>query len=192
VTQSNGYAAWEDETSSTLVREIKVQSPTAWKRFVGLYHGLIYRWCRKAGLQPEDAADVGQEVFRAVARQICDYRHDRSGDTFRGWLRTITRDKIRDWASQQPSVRAWDLPDGDDQSDAEEVQLVFQSACLTVRREFEERTWQAFWQTAVDRLPVEDVAAGLGMSVNAVRLATSRVLTRLRQEFVGPPDSDPP
>jgi RNA polymerase sigma-70 factor (ECF subfamily) len=143
-----------------LLREIKAQSPIAWKRLVGLYSRLIYRWCRQAGLQPADAADVGQEVFRAVARKISDYRHDRSGDTFRGWLRTITRNKIRDWARQQPRVRngfpwfgrlarqpqprAWDLPDRDDQSSAEDVRMVFLGACEMVRAELEERPWMNY------------------------------------------------
>jgi RNA polymerase sigma-70 factor (ECF subfamily) len=206
VTDSNVYGcAWEDRTSSTLLREIKAQSPIAWNRLVGLYSRLIYRWCRKAGLQPADAADVGQEVFRAVARKICDYRHDRSGDTFRGWLRTITRNKIRDWTRQQSRVRnkfPWvgrlarrfqlSACDSLDRDDAGEIRAVFLGACEMVRAEFEDRTWQAFWQATVDDLPVEDVAAGLGMSENAVRCAKSRVLKRLRQEFAGFLDTDPP
>jgi RNA polymerase sigma-70 factor, ECF subfamily len=86
----------EDDTTSTLLRELKAQSPVAWNRLVSLYSRLMYRWCRKAGLQRADAADVGQEAFRAVARKIGVYRHDRSGDTFRGWLRSITLNKICD------------------------------------------------------------------------------------------------
>jgi RNA polymerase sigma-70 factor (ECF subfamily) len=52
-----------------------------------------------------------------------------------------------------------------------------------VRGEFEPRTWQAFWKTAVDGRPVKDVADELGMSPGAVRVAKSRVLHRLRDEL---------
>jgi RNA polymerase sigma-70 factor, ECF subfamily len=207
VTGPNVYSCdWEDDTPSTLLREVKAQSPVAWNRLVSLYSRLVYRWCRKAGLQPADAADVGQEVFRAVARKIAVYRHDRNGDTFRGWLRKITRSKICDWARKKPPVYtgfpwigrlrrqcqlpAWDLPEPDERSDAEDRSVVYRAACELMRAEFEERTWLAFWQTTVEEIPVEDVAARLCMSTNAVRLAKSRVLRRLREEFADFIDKD--
>jgi RNA polymerase sigma-70 factor (ECF subfamily) len=52
-----------------------------------------------------------------------------------------------------------------------------------VRGEFENRTWEAFWRTAVEDRPARDVADELGMSVLAVYKAKSRVLRRLRQEL---------
>jgi RNA polymerase sigma-70 factor (ECF subfamily) len=67
-----------------------------WQRLTDVYGSLVYRWCRQAGLAPEDAADVVQEVFLAVAQHIQDFHHDRPEDTFRGWLRTITHNKIQD------------------------------------------------------------------------------------------------
>jgi RNA polymerase sigma-70 factor (ECF subfamily) len=47
-------------------------------------------------LQDADAADVRQEVFLSVARKIDDFRRDRAGDTFRGWLHRITQNKLHD------------------------------------------------------------------------------------------------
>ena len=52
-----------------------------------------------------------------------------------------------------------------------------------IREEFEPRTWQAFWQTAVEGRAASDVAADFGMSPGAVRVAKSRVLHRLRAEL---------
>ena len=49
------------------------------------------------------------------------------------------------------------------------------------RAEFHDRTWRAFWLTAVEGRPANDVAAELAMTPVAVRVAKSRVLQRLRE-----------
>src|SRR4051812_1404007 len=83
-------------TSPSLLARAQENQPAAWEQLVDLYAPLVYHWCRRAGLREEDVEDVFQEVFRAVARALPDFRKERAGDTFRGWLRTITRNKIRD------------------------------------------------------------------------------------------------
>src|SRR5262245_13672085 len=84
------------QTSPSLLARAQENQPAAWEQLVDLYAPLVYHWCRRAGLGAEDTEDVFQEVFRAVARALADFRRDRAGDTFRGWLRTITSNKIRD------------------------------------------------------------------------------------------------
>ena len=51
-----------------------------------------------------------------------------------------------------------------------------------IKGAFSEKTWQAFWQTAVEAKDVKDIAKSLGMSVGAIYVAKSRVLARIRQE----------
>src|SRR5438105_4437335 len=85
-----------DSTSLSLLQRVQGNQPRAWEQLVDLYAPLVYHWCRRAGLGSEDTADVFQEVFRAVAEHVAAFRRDRPGDTFRGWLRTITRNKLRD------------------------------------------------------------------------------------------------
>ena len=60
--------------SSTLLESVKAKRPEAWRRLVDLYGQVVYRWCRKSGLKAEDAADVVQEVFAAVAMHVADFR----------------------------------------------------------------------------------------------------------------------
>src|SRR5262245_59702180 len=86
--------------SSLLVR-LRGQDADAWRRLTTLYGPVVYDWCRAAGLQAEDAADVGQEVFQAVARGLADFRRQRPGDSFRGWLWTIAHNKMRDFWRRQ-------------------------------------------------------------------------------------------
>ncbi len=57
---------------------------------------LDLRWCRQQGVQAANAPDVMQGVFREVFRDIGRFRRKRPGDSFRGWLWTVTRNRIRD------------------------------------------------------------------------------------------------
>jgi RNA polymerase sigma-70 factor (ECF subfamily) len=149
-------------------------------------------------LQAADAADVGQQVFLAVARKVRDFRRDRKGDTFRGWLRTITRSKICDHLRALPEARAEggdatlrlqemaaeESGGSDPETERREEGLLYRRALELIQTEFEARTWQAFWQVVIDGRSPQDVARDLGTTPNAVYLARSRVLKRLREEFV--------
>src|SRR5262249_23757624 len=83
-------------TSLSLLERARGRDPVAWERLVSLYRPLVEHWCERANLQDADMADVRQEVFLAVSRKSADVRRERAGDTFRGWLYTITRHKICD------------------------------------------------------------------------------------------------
>jgi RNA polymerase sigma-70 factor, ECF subfamily len=183
-------------TSPTLLDRLRRQDPEGWRRHVRLYGPLIYRWCRRARLQQDDAADVAQEVFRTVAARINDFRCERPGDTFRGWLWTITRFKIGDHLrrlERQPHAAGGtdahaaieNLPEQlpDDEESAADFSALVHRAMELVKAEFAERTWQAFWRTAVEGQAPKDVAAELGVTPDAVRMAKSRVLRRLRDEL---------
>ena len=183
-------------TSLSLLERLKRRDPEGWRRHVHLYGPLIYRWCRRGRLQPEDAADVTQEVFRTVAVRIGDFRRERPGDSFRGWLWTITRYKIGDHLRRlhrQPNAAGGsDAQEGllhlpeqlpDDEDAAADFSGLVRRAMDLVRVEFGDRTWQAFWRTTVEGHAPKDVAAELGVTPDAVRMAKSRVLRRLREEL---------
>ena len=184
-------------TSATFIGRVKNDDPEAWDRLVKLYGPLIEQWCRRWGLQSHDMADVLQEVFQSVAAHVSDFRKQRANDTFRGWLRVITRNKVLDhfrrlgrepaaaggteaqrWLADIAEPPSDELPD-----DPNEELLLFHRALDLIRNEFAERTWQAFWRTAVDGMPAPEVAGELAMTSGAVRVAKSRVLQRLRAEL---------
>ncbi len=185
------------ETSPTLLGRVRANQAGAWERLVELYGPLVYHWCGRARLGPEDTADVFQEVFRAVARHIADFRRDRPGDSFRGWLRTITRNKVRDHfrrvqdeprgtggTDAQRRLQAVPELADDDPSEADVVRRQLYQALELIQDEFEPRTWQAFWAVQMDGRGTDDVGAALGMTAAAVRKAKLRVLRRLRQEVI--------
>jgi RNA polymerase sigma-70 factor (ECF subfamily) len=162
----------------------------------------VLHWCRRWHLPQEDTADVFQEVFQAVATHIRGFRKEREGDTFRGWLRTITQHKVLDHfrrlgrepvavggsdAQRHLSQLPAPGPTEEDSSDEGEAERsLFHRALEGIRGEFQDRTWQAFWQTAVEGRSPKEVAADLAMSPGAVRVAKSRVLRRLRDELGDP------
>lgn len=182
---------------SLLVRIRDVTDDRAWHEFVEIYTPMIYRFLRKRGLQDADAGDLTQEVLRAVAGSIerLDYNPERG--TFRGWLLTITRNKLYDFLSAQSGqphgsgdtglqqvLNAVPEHNGADSSewDHEYALRVFQYTAELIRNSFEESTWRAFWETCVDGREIRDVATSLQISVGAVYIARSRVLARLKQE----------
>ncbi|MFH1922452.1 MAG: sigma-70 family RNA polymerase sigma factor [Planctomycetota bacterium] len=185
-----------EATSSSLLEGVKAEDPLAWQRLLDLYSPLIYFWCRSSGMRPDDAADVLQEVFRAVSNGVARFRHDRPGDTFRGWLRVITRHKIRDYfrreggqpqaaggTDAQQKLMAIEADETESLAPRSPLPGFVRRALDLIRMQFEDRTWQAFWLTAVEGLPTADVAERLGMTAGAVRQAKYKVLRRLRQEL---------
>ena len=94
---SDGGPHSSNGTSRSLLGRVQANEPDAWERLVNLYAPLVLHWCRGGGLQDQDAADVFQEVFKAVIVYVGSFRKEREGDTFRGWLRRITQNKLRDY-----------------------------------------------------------------------------------------------
>jgi RNA polymerase sigma-70 factor (ECF subfamily) len=194
-----GPGSHSSATSRSLLARVQADEPRAWERLVSLYAPLVLHWCRREGLQDQDAADVFQEVFQAVVSHVAAFRRDRPGDTFRGWLRTITRNKLRDHFRRRGAEaqgaggssahdRLAQLPGPEpaeegQAGDAAAEGALFARALELIRGEFEERTWAAFWGTTVEGRATKDVAADLAMTPGAVRVAKSRVLQRLRAEL---------
>lgn len=189
--------ASDAQTSTTLLRRLR-QDPAdqeAWSAFVDRYGRLLYRWCRRWGLQQADAEDVAQNVLLDLARQMRTFVYDPRG-SFRGWLKTIA---YRSWCRliedrQRPGRSAGRSDDLDnlrseaacadflqeleDESDRE----LLEYAMRLVRLRVQPHTWEAFRLTALEELPAATVAERLQMKVGAVFVARSKVQKMLQQE----------
>ena len=189
-------------TSTELLRRARANNQQAWDELVDKYSRRMYRWCRRAGLQPADASNTVQEALAAVARKLGDFHRDRPGDTFRGWLRRITDNKIRDHyrregrrddiaaggtdgqhrlaqlpgsASSEPAT--WDTSIVTTSPQDESLR----PAIERVRENISDRDWRFFWRVVVDGQTAADVAREFGVTSNTVRLVKMRVLRKLRQ-----------
>ena len=183
--------------SSGVLRRIRANDQVAWRQLVHKYGPVVYGWCLAAGVSSQDAADIGQDVFEAVSKNLNRFSRNEEDQTFVGWLRQITRFKIADFQR-----RVFKTPDarggstfqamlstiqGDevlDQSTSElsqaEHSLALRGVLDSIRTQVNQQTWSAFWETAVNGRPAGDVADDLGMSAVSVRKAKSRVLRRIR------------
>jgi RNA polymerase sigma-70 factor (ECF subfamily) len=141
-----------------------------------------------------------QEVFASVAIAIDAFQPERSAGSFRAWLWTITRHKVLDHlrrANRSPNATGGSTAFGfmqqvvdantiiPDEEPTGELQLqqLTKRALDQVASEFEPKTWQAFWRSAVDGIATEIVARELSISSAAVRQSRSRILRRIRQRM---------
>lgn len=189
------------DTSASLLERVQRQADaTAWERLVELYTPLIRGWLRRQALVPDDAEDVVQEVLAVVVRKLPQFERQPRPGAFRRWLRNITVNCVREfWRAQRGRPVATgdsdfqrklnELEDSDSQLsrlwDKEHDEHVTRQLLELIRPRFEASTWCAFQRVAIDGVAPQAVAEELGISVNAVFIAKSRVLAQLRQEGAG-------
>jgi RNA polymerase sigma-70 factor (ECF subfamily) len=181
-------------TSVTLLQRLRQpEAHEAWARFVNLYTPLLYYWVRRLGLQEEDAADLVQDVLTNLVQKLPEFEYD-TKKSFRAWLRTVTlnrwRNNLRRRSAQPMGSDAEMLADpaaddADGLEEAEYRQYLVGRALQLMQAEFQPATWKMFWEhVVVGRSPAE-VAADVGVSIDSVYAAKSRILRRLRQELDG-------
>jgi RNA polymerase sigma-70 factor (ECF subfamily) len=189
------------DTSSSLLERLRTRPDEAsWQRFLSLYVPLLHAWLGRHAVQPPDADDLVQEVLLTVVQELSKFRYDARRGSFRGWLRGILANRLRGfWRARQHRPAATgdsdflrvleqlESPDSDlaRHWDREHDRHVAARLLAMIQPEFEPLTWQAFRRTTLDGLEGAAAAAELGLSVNAVWIARSRVLRRLRGEIQG-------
>jgi RNA polymerase sigma-70 factor, ECF subfamily len=190
----------DSPTSKSLLTKARdCSDQVAWRRLIELYEPLVQRWVRPHVAQRADAADVVQEVMTTLVRELPRFDHNQRRGAFRAWLRTITVHRLRAYwekrdaqpasASTEPREALARLADPasalstswDDEHDRHVTQTLLKS----IRLEFQPATWRAFERQVRDGQPAALVAGELGLSVNAVLIAKSRVLKRLREKAIG-------
>lgn len=182
-------------TSVNLLKGLREpRSEAAWQRFVDLYTPLIFYWARQKGLSPENSADVVQDVLSTLVAKLPTFEHDPTR-RFRAWLKTITLNRVTDLYRLHRLQSLETMPDAlsritiADESDlfveAEYRNVIVNRALDLLKPEFSDLTWQACWLQVTEDQKASAVAKQLNMSINAVYLAKSRVLARLRQELEG-------
>jgi RNA polymerase sigma factor (sigma-70 family) len=195
-------------TRATLLARLKDASDeSSWNEFYQLYRELIFATARRAGLAEHEADEVVQDTLISVARKMPEFTYDSAKDSFKGWLLTVTRWRIRDQLAKR-SGPSWDArhnpptteaggtrtstidrvpdPAGPDLAaiwDREwETQLV-QTALARVKRQVQPQQYQIYHLHVLLGQPVGEVARSLGVSAARIYLAKHRVSKVLRKEI---------
>lgn len=179
-------------TSASLLLQLRQPArEAAWSRFVRLYTPLLHAWACRMGLQSADAEDLVQDVFMVLVKKLPDFNYERC-KSFRGWLRVLIRNKLRERLRR--AALPMDAGDGLGQLAAPAAEAFWESeyrehligqALRIVRQDFQPATWQAFWEHVVKNKPARQVAVELGLTCGAVYAAKVRIMARLREELDG-------
>jgi RNA polymerase sigma-70 factor (ECF subfamily) len=167
---------------------------------IALYSPLLRSWLQRHPLQGADVDDLLQDILAVLVRKLPQFNHPGTSGAFRGWLRTILTYRLR-WcwrerlrkpavigqADAEEFLNSLEQSDSDPARrwDLEHDRHVVRGLLQLIRPEFTDSTWQAFQHFGLDARPLAEVAAELGLSPNAVCIARSRVLRRLREEAAG-------
>ena len=189
------------DTPISLLERLRLRpDETSWRRLVELYTPLIRAWLRHHRVEGADGDDLTQEVMQVLVRELPNFRHDLRPGAFRRWLRNVTVNRLRvfwrDRRSRPVAIGDSDFGRILDQLEDPNSDLSRlwdeEHDCHVARRlleliepEFEPGTWQAFRSLVLEGKRTAEVAAELGITANAVRIAKSRVLSRFRQEIEG-------
>lgn len=180
-----------ETTSTSLIVRVKNHDEEAWRRLVDLYSRLVLYWCRSQNVPTQDRRDILQDVFRAAFASIDRFSKSKPGDTFRGWLRSVTRSRIADYYKQQArtgfvqteqmlDTLAARLPA---ELEEKEESILVRRARRMVLTKCDEKTRQAV-EMLMQGLTSTEVGRELGMKPVAVRAAKRRVKAMLK-EFEG-------
>lgn len=187
-------------TSVSLLERIRLgPGDASWHDFVTLYNGLIEKWLLRQGVKRADAEDIRQEVMTVVLREIQSFEHNGRTGAFRNWLRTITANRLREfWRSRkrQRTVGEVDLEQlagqlDDDRSEISRVwgqehdRQMIEHLLLRVSRQFKPESMQAFREVVIEQRPIEQVSEESQLTINAIRIAQSRILRALREAAAG-------
>jgi RNA polymerase sigma factor (sigma-70 family) len=192
------------DTRVSLIERVRNQDDSvAWGEFFDIYRPLLVAYVRKRGVSEHDAADVVQEVFSRLVPALGHFEFDAQRGRFRTWLWRVTHNALADWGRRR-AVRAraeqeWaeqerteqgsvdqHQPADDGQSDSAWDELyrrrILEVVTERVRATTQPVTWACFEGRILAGRPAAEIAAETGISVNAVYVNASRVLSRVREE----------
>ncbi|MBX7103651.1 MAG: sigma-70 family RNA polymerase sigma factor [Gemmataceae bacterium] len=181
----------DDTRPSLLVRLRDPRDSGAWGAFVDVYGPVVYAACRRLGLRHEDAEDVTQRVFARAVNGLREFTYDKTRGRFRDWIGTVIRNEVyrfgrgtknREQGQADSALDRVAAPVADDTWDVAVRERVLQVALDRCRPTFESETWAAFEGVWLGGRPAVEVAKSLGIPIDKVYVAKSRVLKKLTAE----------
>lgn len=191
---------YESATNASLLLRLReLDDQQAWNEFVDRYGPKILTWCRNFSLQESDAADVTQDVLAKMVSAMRQFEYNAAKGSFRGWLKTVTANAVRDWArSLKRTAAVRGLGQTEVQSLIEQMsdpdavaalnRIIDEGHQSELLREAESRVslrvqpknWQIYQLIATHHKTASEIAQELGIPIAEVYVAKSRVIKMLR------------
>ena len=183
------------QTSASMLLRLRADGTLdrqiGWNDFSKMYGSVIAGFARNAGAKPQEVDDILQEVMLGFFKQSRVFEYDPAKGRFRGYLKRITLNAIRDrYRRKRPSVglpESYDPPERESELNAawdrEWTEHLLRRALEKVKINIQPKTLDAFERYGVRGEPVASVAKDLDMSEASIRHAKMRVLDQLREEI---------
>ena len=197
----NSFEQTVSSIAESLLAAVRRGDEDAWRKLVSAYGGMIYAWIRMNAVPAHDADDIRQKVIKAVYGSVGEFRRDKEGHTFRGWLRRITNNKVIDYWRKKGRAKETIHENqfekrlneisieeyGDDLSsqftEKEEQALVFRQLLAFVEQSIKDQHWEIFKLVVEGKLTREEIAEQYGMKRSNVDVIYSRVMAKIRERF---------
>ena len=195
-------------TRASLLQRLKdLDDKSSWDEFYDLYHDLIFSVARRAGLSETEAAEVVQDTLLSVAKKMPGFIYDPAKDSFKGWLLTLTRWRMRNqlakrsrMVAQQPrisrsqeeeeprtaTIEGIPDPTGPELESIWEKEWetrVLETALARIKRQVQPQHYEIYHLHVVLGQPVREVTRALGTSPVQVYLAKHRIGNLLKKEI---------
>lgn len=163
-----------DTTRPSLLLRIRDRrDAAAWEIFDAIYRPMLLRFAMARGLSRDDAEDVTQHCLTAVARHIQEFEYDPRRGRFKGWLRTLVNNRVRNLLrgrrENQPATGALEAvrdesPSPDDQFEQVWMQEHLWFCLRELREQVDATTYQAFELHVLQQRPADEVCGALSIT----------------------------
>lgn len=183
-------------TTTQVLEDLKESNDTlAWTMFRDHFYSVVINFAKTLGLSEIDAEDAAQETMLAFIKAFRAGKYSREKGHLSHWLFGVARRVILNFRKRLPrehfiadstsGTSFWDMV-ADEEAvrhtwDTEWQHMMLEKCLQQARRELDQKVFEAFELYAILQKPVEEVCTMLSMSRNAVYIAKSRVLSKLRQ-----------
>jgi len=195
-------------TRASLLERLKdIGDQASWNAFYEIYYDLIFSVARRAGLNETEAAEVVQNTLISVVKKMPGFTYDPAKDSFRGWLLTVTRWRVRDQLAKryrQAGARHRSSPERQAEQDTRTATIdrvpdpagpglegiweeewesqLLNAALARIKRRVKPRHYQIYHLHVVRGQSARDVARTLGVNAAQIYLAKHRVAKLLKKE----------
>ncbi len=182
-----------DTTSQSLLIRVRNASDfDAWAQFDRIYRPMLTRFSVASGLTDADAEDVVQHCMTAISQHIKSFEYDPARGRFKGWLRTLVSNRIRNLRRGTREFAAdsheFERPQSTESSPDDLFDVIWQqellSHCLAeVRKDVAESSYAAFEALVLQEQPLEQVCRRFEMNAGQVHVIRFRMTQRIRNRM---------